>query len=744
MDMRFNDAAGPNPLDAGRVVTKPLPRVDGPLKVTGTARYAYEYHDEFPNAAYGFVLGAAIPKGRIEAIDVKAAEAAPGVLLVLTHENASTGGDTQAGADKSRQPGQHDAPQLTGPEIKQAEQAVALVVAETFEQARAAARLIRVTYAKGEGKFDLAAVKDEGKATKMSPDSVVGQFDDAFAKAPVQIDVTYTTPDQAHAMMEPHASIARWDGDKLTVYTANQMIHWAHDGIAGTLGIPKDKVRVQSAYVGGGFGSKLFIYADPILAAMAAKRLGRPVKVALTRPQTFNHTNHRPATIQRLRFGATRDGRITAIGHDAFSGNQPGGQAENAANQTKLMYAGENRLIRTRLSELHLPKGGAMRAPGEAVGLLALECAMDELAEKVGVDPVELRIRNDVQYDPAVGPSRPFSGRKLVECLRIGADRFGWNKRNPQAGAVRDGRFLVGMGVSAGIRNNLTVPSGARARMDKDGILTIETQMTDIGTGSYTILGQVAAEMLGLPLDKVRVHLGDSDFPVSSGSGGSFGANSSSAGVYVACEALREALAQKAGFNASDVTFADGMIRGGGRSLALAEVAGAQGVSADGMATWGDMTKRYAQACFAAHFCEVGVDVDTGETRVRRLLSVCSAGRVINPRTARSQCLGGITMGIGAALMEEQVVDERFGAFVNHDLAEYHVPVHADIPDLDVVFLDETDDKSSWIKARGVGELGICGVGAAVANAVYNATGVRVRDYPLTLDKVLPGLPGQV
>ena len=300
------------------------------------------------------------------------------------------------------------------------------------------------------------------------------------------------------------------------------------------------------------------------------------------------------------------------------------------------------------------------------------------------------------------------------------------------------------MGVAAGIRNNTVQPSGARARVDGDGILTIETQMTDIGTGSYTILGQVAAEMLGLPLEKVRVHLGDSDFPVSSGSGGSFGANSASAGVYVACAALREALTRKAGFNADDVTFVDGTIRGSGRILPLAEVAGPDGVAETGMATWGDMTKRYAQACFAAHFCEVGVDRDTGETRVRRLLSVCSAGRVINPRTARSQCLGGITMGIGAALMEEQVVDARFGAFINHDLAEYHVPVHADIPNLDVVFLDETDDKSSWVKARGVGELGICGVGAAVANAVYNATGVRVRDYPLTLDKVLPGLPNQV
>ncbi len=731
--MEFNSPVGQTPLDARRVVTKPLDRIDGPLKVTGTARYAYEYREEFPNVAYGFVLGASIPKGRIESIDTSAAERSPGVLLVLTHETMP----------KQDGKGRNNAPQMQGPEIRQAEQAVAFVVAEGFEQARSAARLIRIRYAASGGKFDLAAVKDDGKSVKNAPDSNVGSFDGAFAGSAVQIDATYTTPDQAHAMMEPHASIAKWEGDKLTVYTANQMIHWAVDGISGTLGIPKEKVRVQSAFVGGGFGSKLFIYADPILAAVAAQKIGRPVKVALTRPQIFNHTNHRPATIQRVRLGAGRDGRIIAIGHDAFSGNQPGGSPENAADQTKALYAGENRLIRTRLSELNLPKGGAMRAPGEAVGLLALECAMDELAEKVGMDPVELRILNDVQYDPEKGPSRPFSSRKLVECLRAGADRFGWSKRDGTPGRVRDGRWLVGMGVSSGYRPNPVQTSGARVGIDRDGILTIETQMTDIGTGSYTILGQVGAEMMGLPIEKVRVKLGDSDFPLSSGSGGSWGANSASSGVYAACVKLRETLAQKAGFNSKDVAFADGRLSVGGRSRTLAEVAGPAGVTVTDQATFADMEEQFVQASFAGHFCEVGVDQDSGEVRVRRMLSVCAAGRIINPKTSRSQCLGGMTMGIGAALMEEQVVDGRFGYFVNHDLAEYHVPVHADIPDLDVVFLDDSDDKSSWLKAKGVGELGICGVGAAVANAVYNATGVRVRDFPLTLDKILPGLPGQ-
>ena len=729
--MEFNTPATTGPVDRGRVVTKPLDRLDGPLKVAGRAPYAYEFHKEFPNAAYGFVLGASIPRGKIAAIDTAAAEKAPGVLLVLTHRNVS----------RQNGDGEHNAPQLQGPEIEQAEQAVAFIVAETFEQARHAAKLVEVTYERGDGDFVLAAVKDAGEAVKSSPDSKVGDFDKAFGAAPVTVDVTYTTPDQAHAMMEPHASVARWDGDRLVVYTANQMIHWAHDGIAGTLGLPKDKVRVVSNYVGGGFGSKLFLYSDPILAAIAARQLGRPVKVALTRPQIFNHTNHRPATIQRIRIGADKDGRITAMGHDTVSGNQEGGEVENAADQTKLLYAGENRLIRTRLSELHLPKGGAMRAPGEAVGLLALECAMDELAEKLDIDPVELRIRNDIQYDPEKGPGRPFSSRKLVECLRTGADRFGWSRRDKRPGAMRDGDWLIGMGVAAGFRGNLVMPSGARAKLDAKGELTIETQMTDIGTGSYTILGQVAAEMLGLPIEKVHVRLGDSDFPLSAGSGGSWGANSASAGVYAACMALRDAVAKKAGVNSQDAEFVDGTVRSGQRSLALAEIAGSDGIEVTDKATFGDLTKRFAQASFAAHFCEVGVNAVSAEIRVRRLLSVCAAGRIINPKTSRSQCLGGMTMGIGAALMEEQIVDERFGKFINHDLAEYVVPVHADIPDLDVVFLEELDDKSSWIKAKGVGELGICGVGAAVANAAYNATGLRIRDYPLTLDKMMPALP---
>jgi xanthine dehydrogenase YagR molybdenum-binding subunit len=569
----------------------------------------------------------------------------------------------------------------------------------------------------------------------------MGDFQNAFSTAAASVDVTYTTPDQSHSMMEPHASIAKWDGDKLTVYTSHQIISSAHAGIANTLGIERGDLRVVSAYIGGGFGSKLVVYSDPILAAVAARQLGRPVKVALTRPQIYNHTTHRAATIQRLRLGAGADGRLTAVGHQVWCGNQPGRNPENAAAQTKLLYPGDNRSIETRLSELDLPIAGAMRAPGEAAGLLALECAMDELAEKLNIDPVELRIRNDIQYDPEVGPSRPFSTRKLVQCMQTGAERFGWAKRNPKPGQVRDGQWLVGMGVAAAIRNNPVRPSGARVTIDGQGILTIETQQTDIGTGSYTILAMIGAEMLGLPMDSVRVKLGDSDFPEAAGSGGSFGANSSSTGVYYTCSALRDEIIRRSGLNTTDVSFSNGSLISGDRSIRLADIAGDEGISAEEMAEFGDLQKKFAQAAFGAHFAEVGVDIATGETRVRRMLSVCAAGRIINPTTARSQCLGGMTMGIGAALMEECIVDKRYGYFVNHDLAEYQVPVHADIPDLDVVFIDELDDQSSPIRAKGIGELGICGVGAAVANAVYNACGVRVRDYPLTMDKIIAGLP---
>jgi xanthine dehydrogenase YagR molybdenum-binding subunit len=734
--MRFDTPATTNPIDQLKVIGKPANRIDGPLKTTGTAPYAYERHDAVRNPAYGVVVGSAIAKGRIASIDLTAAEAAPGVLAIVTAENAG-----KLGKGKF-----NTATLLGGPEIEHYHQAIAVVVAETFEQATAAAQLVHVNYVRANGAFDLAAAKDSAVAPPTGefsgpPDTAVGDFAGAFAGAPVQLDETYTTPDQAQAMMEPHASIAAWEGDKLTVWTSNQMIDWGTSDLATTLGVAKNKVRLISPFIGGGFGGKLYLRTDALLAALGARAAGRPVKVALPRPLMFNNTTHRPATIQRVRIGATRDGKITAIGHESWSGDLPGsGRPETAVNQTRLLYAGANRMTAMRLAVLDLPEGNDMRAPGEAPGTMALEIAVDEMAEKLGLDPVEFRILNDTQVDPEK-PERPFSQRRLVECLRIGADRFGWSRRNPVPGRTREGRWLVGMGMAAAFRNNIDMKSAARVRLDSRGIVTVETDMTDIGTGSYTIIAQTAAEMMGVPLDKVVVRLGDSAFPVSSGSGGQWGGNSSSAGVYAACVKLREAVAQKLGFNAADMVFADGRVRSGNRSVPLAQAAGDRGLVAEDVMEYGDLDKEYQQSTFGGHFVEVAVDAATGEIRVRRMLAVCAAGRILNPKTARSQVIGAMTMGVGAALVEELAVDKRLGFFVNHDLAGYEVPVHADIPHQEVIFLDETDPIVSPMKAKGVGELGICGVAAAVANAIYNATGVRVRNYPITLDKFLDRLP---
>lgn len=732
--MKFDKPATTNPIDQLKVIGKPTDRIEGPLKTTGTARYAYEHQDVASNVAYGHVVGSAIAKGRISSINLKAAESSPGVLAIITAENAG----------KLSKAERNTANLLGGPKIEHYHQAVAVVVADTFEQARAAANLIQVRYEREEGVFDLAAAKDS--ATKTEPgfsgpaDTAVGDFDDAFANAAVQLDAIYTTPDESHVMMEPHASIAAWDGDKLTIWTSSQMIAWGVEDMAKTLGIKKENIRFMSPYIGGGFGGKLFLRAEVLFAALGARAVRRPVKIALQRPLMINNTTHRPATIQRIRLGATKDGKITAIGHESWSGDLPGGAPETAVSQTRLLYAGANRMSAMRLAVLDLPEANSMRAPGEAPGMMALEVAMDEMAEKLGMDPIEFRILNDTQVDPEK-PERSFSQRRLIECLRTGADRFGWMNRNSLPAKTWDGRWLIGMGVAAAFRNNLLTKSAARVRLDNRGIVTVETDMTDIGTGSYTIIAQTAAEMMGVSLDKVVVRLGDSSFPVSCGSGGQWGGNNSTAGVYAACVKLRQAVAKKLNFDIEDSLFADGQIRAGSRSAMLAEAAGESGLMAEDGIEYGDLDKKYQQSTFGAHFVEVGVHVATGETRLRRMLAVCAAGRILNPKAARSQVIGAMTMGAGAALMEKLVVDKRYGFFVNHDLAGYEVPVHADIPHQDVIFLDETDPISSPMKAKGVGELGICGVGAAIANAIYNATGVRVRDYPITLDKVIDHLP---
>jgi xanthine dehydrogenase YagR molybdenum-binding subunit len=754
--MKFDKPATTNPIDQLKVVGKPVDRIDGRLKTTGTAPYAYERHDVVPNQAYGYIIGSAISKGRILSMDLAAAKAAPGVIAVVTADNAG----------KLGKKGQlNTAPLLGGPQISHYHQAIAVVVAETFEQARAAAYLIRVEYKRTKGSFDLASSMDTAKPAKSIPgggtsDSKVGDFAKGFANAPVQFDATYSTPYETHCMMEPHATIAAWNDDQLTIWTSTQMVAWNARDLAQTLGIAHEKVRVMSPYIGGGFGGKLFLRADAVMAALGARAARRPVKVALQRALVPNNTTHRSATIQRVRIGATKDGKITAIAHESWSADQPGGKPETAAMQTRSLYAGADRMTAHRLAALDLPEANSMRAPGEAPGCAVLEIAMDEMAEKLGLDPIEFRIINDTQVVPD-NPSKPqssdpqskkpeqakhvphppFSERHLVECLRLGAKRFGWEKRNGKPAQVRDGRWLVGIGVAAAFRDNLVTKSGARVRLDKRGLVTVETDMTDIGTGSYTVIAQTAAEMMGVPLDKVVVRLGDSSFPVSCGSGGQWGGNNSTAGVFAACMKLRAAIEQKAGISAGEGVFVDGQVRSGARNISLAEAAGEQGLVGEDFIEYGDLDQRFHQSTFGAHFVEVGVDAFTGETRVRRMLAVCDCGRILNPKTARSQVIGAMTMGVGAALMEELAVDKRIGYFVNHDLATYEVPVHADMPHQEVIFLDVTDPVSSPMKAKGVAELGICGVAAAVANAIYNATGIRVRDYPITLDKLIDRLP---
>ena len=700
------------------LIGQPISRIDGPLKVSGRATYAAEYWN-VGQPLYGFIVGATIGRGHVAAIDTNEAEEAPGVRMVMTHRNAPTQGapDLSSLWVYSRA-----YPTLVGPEVHHFGEPVALVVADTWEQARAAARLVRVTYIEEPGRFDFAAHLDQAYAPKtanagLPTDSAVGDFEPAFARAEVRIDQRYTTPYQSAQPMEPHVCLAVPDGDNLTIYASAQIVAMARTSIANTLQIPEERIRLVASFVGGGFGSKLGIHNETILAALAARELKRPVKVVLTRQQIFHLLGVRPITRQRVRLGATRDGRLVALGHDVTMHSNPLAEyAEQTATCARALYAAPNRLTRHRLTDLDVPRGEDVRAPGEAPGLLAVESAMDELAVELGVDPIDLRILNEPAVHPELGV--PFSERRLVECLREGARRFGWERRPKRPGTLRDGRWLVGYGVASAIRQQFQAPSKASVRLGPDGMAVVRSDMTDIGTGTYTIVAQMAAETLGLPLERVRVELACSDYPPGGGAGGSWGATNTCTAVYRACLALKQKLG------------AGGVPAGG--------------IEAEGeiLGMWDDPNyKHYAIYAYGAQFAEVGVDADTAEIRLRRMLGVFSLGRVFNAKTTRSQLIGGMTFGVASALMEEGLIDPRTGAFVTHDLASYLVPVHADLPEIDALLLDGFDDKANVLGAKGAGELGNCGANAAVANAVFNATGIRVRDFPITIEKLLPGLP---
>jgi xanthine dehydrogenase YagR molybdenum-binding subunit len=702
------------------MIGQPLNRVDGPLKVAGQATYAYEEWEAGP-PLYGFIVGATIGKGRITQIDTARAEQAPGVRLVMTYRNMAAQGspDLSIAAWNSRA-----YPVLSGPDVRHYGEPVALVVATSFEQAQAAAHLVAVGYAVEPGQFDFARQQDQAYAPanvkrRWPTDTAVGEFDAGFTSAAVKVDRIYTTPYYFSQPMEPQAALALWNGGRLTIYVSTQVVAAARTAIASTLQIDPKQVRVIASFVGGGFGSKLGIHAETILAALAARSLNQPVKVVQTRQQVFDLTGVRPTSRQRVRLGAGKDGHLVAIAHEVTMHTSRFEEyVEQTATTTRSLYAAPNRLTRHRLVPLDLQRGEDVRAPGEAPGLLAVESAMDELAYALDMDPVELRLRNEPKVDPEA--SVPFSERRLVDCLREGARRFGWERRPARPARLRDGPWLVGYGMAAGIRQHFQAPTKARVRMEPNGDAHVQSDMTDIGTGTYTILTQVAADALGLPVERVRVALADSDYPASGGSGGSWGASNTSTAIQYACEALRAKLQAAGGRIPPEGLEAEGAI------VAMAD---------------DPNFKNFSIHTYGAYFAEVGVDTDTGEIRLRRMLGVFDPGRVLNAKTARSQLIGGMIWGVGMALLEEAVVDPRSGSFVTRDLAEYLVPVHADIPELDAVILDGFDEKANVLGVKGLGELGICGAGAAVANAVFNAAGVRVRDFPITLDKVLPGLP---
>jgi xanthine dehydrogenase YagR molybdenum-binding subunit len=692
---------------APRAIGEPLDRLDGTVKVTGTARYAYE-QPVGDHPAYVHPVQAAVVTGRITALDTAAAEAVPGVLAVLTHHNAPRLADT------------HDAELaiLQSDRVAFRGQLIGGVVATTSEAARYAASLVRVSYDEQPHDTELRAGRDDLYAPDRvnggyATDTAQGDAEAALASADVTVDQTYTTAMCHNNPLEPHTTVAQWNGDELTLHDSNQGVHMVRGMIAPLFGLEPEHVHVLSPYVGGGFGSKGVPHAPVVLAAMAARLVpGRPVKLALTRQQMFFLAGYRTPTIQHIRLGADRDGRLSAISVDAVSQTSRIKEfAEQTAVPARMMYAAANRRTTHRVARLDVPVPSWMRAPGECPGMFAGEVAMDELAVACGLDPVELRIRNEPENDPETG--RPFSSRNLVGCLRQGARRIGWERRDPTPRARKEAGELVGLGVAASVYPAFWLPgSTARIRAGASGRFTVSIAAADLGTGTWTALTQIAADALDVPVDRVELRIGDTALPPATVAGGSSGTTAWGSAVVHAARELRNRY--------GDVP---------------AEGAEATGDTGDNPAT-----ERYAMYAFGAQFAEIRVNTDTGEVRVPRLVGVFAAGRIINPKTARSQFIGGMTMGLSMALHEQSHWDPQLGQVANHDLAEYHIAAHADVESIDVSWLDEDDPHVNPMGSKGIGEIGIVGTAAAVVNAAYNATGVRIRDLPVTLDKFLPAL----
>lgn len=706
-------------------IGQPVSRIDGRQKVSGGATYAAEFR--VPGLAHGAIVRSTVAKGRIVAIDGAAAERAPGVLAVLTYRNAPRLAYRahKAMVDPAIGERLHV---LQDDRVNHQGQPIGLVIAETLEQASYAATLVRATYAPEAAITDIARVEPVPPTRQQTdqderPPSETrrGDPETTLASAEVKVDQTYVIPRENHNPIELHATIAAWQGDRLTLWDKTQWVDNVADEIAAVFAIPAENIRVISPFVGGAFGSGLRTWPHVTLAALGARVTGRPVKVMLSRREMYYGTGYRPDTVQRVALGASRDGRLAAIVHDAYQETSTYEEyTEALLDATRFLHSCPNVHTRHRLARMNVHTPTWMRAPGEASGIFALECAMDEIAAALNIDPVELRLRNEPQQDESM--KLPFSSRSTRECYRIGAERFGWSRRNPEPRAMRDGRWLIGWGMATATYPMHYAPASARARLLPDGTAEVASATSDIGPGTWTSMTQVAAETLGLPIERVKFTLGDTRLPRTPPQGGSMTMASVGSAVQAACRKARENALARGGTN----DLADAMRRLGQPVETAAEVKP------------GDESQRFSMHAFGAVFVEVAVDPDLGETRVRRIVGAYGAGRIVNPKTSRSQCIGGMIGGIGMALMEHSVVDARNGRVANANLAEYAVPVHADAPPvMDVIFVAEHDPHVNPLGVKGLAELSIVGVAAAVANAVFHATGKRIRELPITPDRLL-------
>jgi xanthine dehydrogenase YagR molybdenum-binding subunit len=730
-------------------IGEPHDRVDGRQKVTGEARYAAE--NNLPNLAYAVLVTSIIPAGTIAAIDASAAKSAPGVINVISHLNAPKLPDTGGQQQDSNAAEHHHMP-FSDDSVHYLGQAVAAVVADTFEHATHAAGLVRVTYRPTPARIVMEEYRSDAKERhgNAPPAFSKGDADGALAGAPVKIDQIYRIPYEHHNQMEPHALVAAWDGDRLTVHDSAQNIFTTRQTLAKAFGVPTESVRVQSPFVGGAFGSKGSAWPHVFIAVMAARMVRRPVKIALTRRQAYFSNGHRPLTEQRLALGASADGKLVAMIHEGIGQtNTVCDYVEGFTSPTRSMYATPNVRVAHRVIELDLPSPTYMRAPGENPGMYALESAMDEMAYALKIDPIQLRVLNHADNDPASG--KPWSSKSIKECYAQGAERFGWTRRTAEPRSMRDGRQLIGLGMASATYPSHRAPASARAVMHRDGNVDVSSGTHEMGMGTATVMAQLAAETLGIPFERVTFRYGDTTLPRAPISAGSLTAASVGSAVFAAASQLKKKVIDLAvADTSSPLNSADpnGIDAADGRLALKSDPSRGETYAAilrrhylDTMDASADEKPEandpYSARAFGAVFAEVGVDPDLGIVRVRRIVAAFAGGRILNAKTARSQYHGGIIQGIGMALLEQTHLDRHLGAFTNVNLAENLVPVNADVQSIDVILVPEDDPHVNPIGAKGIGEIGIVGVAPAIANAVYHATGKRVRDLPITIEKLL-------